>query len=148
MNPKITGKGSAVLTPADSPENLAILALRAKEFLSPPTTKALGHRGPKIGDWVRFTGGEMRRISHVWDCYDDPKDWEIQTSKSGSNHLFGPSMDHSGGLDYPVKFGTFKWTGELRMGTCWFFDGGHARAYAAIQAEIPCPVWECSEVAP
>ena len=104
--------------------------------------------GPKQGDFVRFADGELRLISHVWDCYEDVNKWAIQTSKSGSLYFGDGYMDFSGGLDSGIDFSHFKLTDDKQDQTCWFFDHDWARAGGAVYAKVPAPVWVCDLPAP
>jgi len=128
------------MRPEFDDRDAAILRVRQEEYL-------LKH-GPRQGHFVRFVDGEIRRISYVWDCYDDPAQWGIQTSKGGSFYLGDGYMSFSGGLDSSIDFVTFKLTDELMEGPAWFFHHDHPMAFNGVDVTVKCPVWESTAKAP
>lgn len=101
---------------------------------------------PKVGDWVRFADGKLRRISHVWD-WDDGNPL-AQTSDSGSYHLGDGYISMSGGLYPPVPTSTLTATDERRMGYVWFFHHNRSQAHNGVTTAISFPVWSCDRDAP
>lgn len=104
---------------------------------------------PKVGDWVQFADGKMRRISHIWDWNDgDPAFPLAQTSDGGSYYLGDGYVSMSGSLHPSVHTNTLTETGLRKMGSVWFFHHDYARAHNGIDTVIPFRVWTCSVEAP
>jgi len=99
----------------------------------------------KSGDFVVFTDGTTRRVSHVWkDSKNRPE--FIQTSDGGdmSFYLGEGYMSFSGGLHPSLPASLFTKTDEFRDGYCWFFHHDYATAHNGVHATVPCPVWTCN----
>lgn len=104
--------------------------------------------GPRVGDFVRFTGGAepvLRRISYIWEVDDDPA---VQTSPGGSYHLGDGYVSMSGGCRPPVPASTLTLTDETRPGRCWTFHHNQWRAGNAVEFTIPFRVFTCPATAP
>jgi hypothetical protein len=100
---------------------------------------------PTVGDFVRFTDGIERRISHVWDFGDDSS--QAQTSDGGSYYLGDGYVSFSGGLYLGVPLTTLTDTGERKDGAVWFFHHDRWTAHNGIDVSAPFRVWTCSREA-
>jgi hypothetical protein len=102
--------------------------------------------GPRVGDWVRFGNGELRRFTYHWGD-------GLQTASGpgdvGSFYLGEHGCSYSGGLDPTVNVGTLELSTELRRGRVWVFDRNHAGAGRAVHYTPEFRVYDCTlEVAP
>lgn len=95
-------------------------------------------KGPRVGDFIDFADVVTHRFSH-----DHGKKWGIQTSPIGGSFYMTPGgyLSYSGGLQPAIKHDQLVDTGELRLGTVWFFHHDRARASSAVKANIPCRVF-------
>lgn len=97
---------------------------------------------PRVGDFVVFSNGLIRRISHLWDD-------AIQTSDQGSWYLGEGYVSFSGSLfgitmnDKLIKLDGHQWDAPV-----WFFHHNHAQAHNAIHTTIPFRVYTVDEEAP
>jgi len=97
----------------------------------------LARPGMRVGDFVRWPNGELRRCSHDWED-------SMQTSKGGAGSFYIGSSGHasfSGGLQpaNPMEF--FKPTQETMTGAFWFFHHGSAGAGRGRDFVLPCRVF-------
>lgn len=97
--------------------------------------------GPRVGDFVRFADGTIRRISHIWD--DGP-----QTSDGGSYYLGNGYVSMSGGLFPHVPNSSITPTEEKREGSAWFFHHDYATAHNGVGVLVAFRVFDCSLPAP
>ena len=119
----------AINTPAPSAlqKNLAIRARIQAAFDARP--------GLRVGDFVLWPNGEVRRCSHDWDE-------TMQTSKTGSFYM-GESgfASFSGGLQPAQLKEFFKPTEEVMYGEFWCFSEGIVGAGRAWYFTLPCRVF-------
>jgi hypothetical protein len=115
------------------PQNQAILKRNMAAFDK--------NEGPRVGDYVRFSCGTMRRISYHWGD-------SVQTSAGGSFYLGDGYISFSGCLYRSVPVETLTPTDERQDGTVWFPDRDWLRADCAVYARVPLRVFTCSEQAP
>lgn len=101
---------------------------------------------PKVGDFVRFSDGTMRRISCHWT---DGTGWDggCQTSDlyglhSGRYYLGDGYCNFSGGLHPAVPTEQLKPTDEFMLGAVWMFRHDHWTAHNGVDFTVPFPVWE------
>lgn len=120
--------------------NAAILASRMTELDRLP--------GPRVGDYVEFADGKVRRVSHAWEWQADGPLGSYQTSDSGSWYLGNGYVSFSGGLYCGVPGSTLTVTKEKRLGRVWFFRNNWAEAHNGVETEADFRVYKCSEVAP
>ena len=102
--------------------------------------------GPRVGDYVRFAGEVLRRVSHVWDFGQGPE--SIQTSHTGSFYLGEGFVSFSGGLCRGVAAEALRLTEEKSPGSVWFFHHNWAQAHNGVQATVDFRVFECDLSAP
>ena len=102
--------------------------------------------GPRVGDYILFRGGIVRRISHVWD-FGDGDEPEYQTSDGGSWHLGDGYCSFSGSLYPAVKRSTLIATEPKKSGVVWFFHHDHWCANNGVQTEMDFRVYACTEEA-
>jgi hypothetical protein len=95
--------------------------------------------GVRVGDWVRFADGTLRRVSHIWREDADPV--SVQTSDGGSFYLGDRYVSFSGGLHPGIDPATLTPTDEAKSGSCWFFHHDWARAGGAVSVTIPFRVF-------
>jgi hypothetical protein len=114
----------------NSPENQAILAARVDAL-----NKV---EGPRVGDFVRFANGTLRRISHHWVN-------RVQTSDTpgGSYYLGDGWLSYSGSLYPSVPIESLTLTDETLDGAVWFFDRDWMRASARVLARVAFRVYTC-----
>jgi len=98
---------------------------------------------PRCGDYVLFSDGVVRRISHIWD-YDDG--W-FQSSDGGSWYLGKGWASFSGSLFSSLPLKTLTLTDDHKNGHFWFFHHDWHEAHNGVQFQIPCRVWQCSQSA-
>lgn len=94
--------------------------------------------GPRVGDFVRFADGTMRRASHDWFGES------MQTSTGGSFYLGKGYVSFSGSLFHGVSPETLTDTGERKDGRVWFFHNDYATAGGGVDAVVSFRVFECS----
>lgn len=98
-------------------------------------TAWLARPGMRVGDFVRWPNGEIRRCSHDWDD-------SMQTSKTGSFYIGADAgVSFSGGLQPPNPKTFFKLTNEVIDGEFWFFSHGRAGAGRGKDVMLPCRVY-------
>jgi hypothetical protein len=100
---------------------------------------------PRVGDFVRFADGTLRRISFI-----TPLDWmpecdSVQTSDGGSWYLGNGYASFSGGLYGGVKRETLTLTDERKLGSCWIFHHDYAQAGNGVDVKILWRVYDCTE---
>lgn len=100
--------------------------------------------GPRVGDFVIFADGVTRRISHVWDCWEDMPA-SVQTSDDGSYYLGDGYVSMSGGLHPGIPSDTLTLTDELRPGAVWIFHHDLWGAGRGVETEIPFRVFTTTE---
>jgi len=93
--------------------------------------------GPRVGDFVRFADGVVRRVSYHWGD-------TVQTSDGGSYYLGNGWVSMSGSLYPGVPVGLLTLTDETRDGSVWFFHHDWAKAHNGVHASIPFRVFSCS----
>jgi len=95
------------------------------------------HTGPRVGDFVRFADGTMRRISHDWGD-------SVQTSSGGLFYLGKGYASFSGSLFHGVPPETLTYTGEASEGDAWFFHHDHHTAHNGVDVSMGFRVFVCS----
>jgi hypothetical protein len=118
------------------------LDARDQEILEKRIELLNDKKGIRVGDYIRFADGELRRVSYIWR-YDDA-DQSIQTSKGGSYYLGDGFVSMSGSLFTGIKPDTLTPTTELMAGSVWFFHHNLAGAGRGKNAYINFRVYECS----
>lgn len=96
--------------------------------------------GPRLGDYVRFSTGELERISKE-------AGEKLQTSPiwAGSYFLHSHGVaSFSGGLNPPISLGTLSYAGETEAGKFWFFHHDMAGPDRGVRFTIPCRVYVTS----
>ncbi len=103
--------------------------------------------GPRVGDYIEFADGVVRRISHHWR---DDAGWDggLQTSDGGSFYLGAGYCNFSGSLHPCVNAATLTLTRKRRPGRVWFFHHDCAEAHNGVETTIDFRVYHCSENAP
>ena len=93
---------------------------------------------PRVGDWVKFSDGIMRRISHI-------RSHDIQTSDRGRYYLGdGCVMFMSGDLFHAISTDSLALADEVRPGSVWFFHHDYPREGNSVDVTIPFRVYACS----
>lgn len=98
--------------------------------------------GPRIGDFVEFADGVLRRISHIWGTDG------FQSSAGGSFYFGGSYMTFSGQLFGSVPLDTLVDSHRIRQGPCWFFHHDFQTAGGGIDVNVWCRIYRCWLVAP
>lgn len=97
--------------------------------------------GPRVGDYVSFPCGHVRRVSHNWGD-------TVQTSDGGSFYLGDGYVSFSGGLFPGVPVDSLADTGMRRDGAVWIFHHDDWRADNGVESSIPFRVYACSAKMP
>lgn len=149
MGPYITGADSEV--PGWNFGDRSVAAVMEATFtpdakdidlLGERQARRLDYTVPMEGDYVEFSDGVTRRMSHVWPD-------GVQTSDGGSWHISDSGYgSFSGGLYPSVHRASLTLTDELRHGAFWFFHHAWAKGHNAIHCQIAVRVWRCSLPAP
>lgn len=123
----------------DDPRNVEIIERRV--------AKLDAREGPRVGDYVRFADGTLRRCSYHWS---DDAGWDggMQTSDGGSFYLGEGYVSMSGSLYSCVPTDSLKPTDETRPGSVWIFNHDMHRAHNGFNFEIPFRVFTCDLPAP
>lgn len=100
--------------------------------------------GPRVGDFVRFVCGTVRRVSFVTPVEWLPECDAVQTSEGGSFYLGDGYTSFSGGLFPGVPRSSLLLTAEVRYGSVWFFSHDYAMRDNGVDASMPFRVYECS----
>ncbi len=103
--------------------------------------------GPRVGDFVAFPSGLVRRVSHHWRD-EDGWDGGVQTSDGGSFYLGDWGCSFSGSLHPAVPTESLVPTGELRSGGVWVFHDDVAGAGRGVHADAQFRVFRCELPAP
>lgn len=115
---------------------------RDREILDERRAAYFERKGIQSGDFVRFSDGTLRRVSHVWT--DEQYSPEIiQTSGGGdmSFYLGKGYMSFSGSLHPGLDAALFTPTDELMDGYAWFFHHDMSMAHNGVNVTVPCRVW-------
>lgn len=109
--------------------------------------------GPRVGDYVEFADGVVRRISHIWESYQDPEPQYsfpalAQTSAGGSYYLGNGYVSFSGSLYRGVRLDTLTATGEVRPGPVWIFHHDWRTAHNGVDTSARFRVYRSTEPAP
>lgn len=116
---------------------------RDAEILANKVAVLNQYKGIRVGDFVRFTDGVLRRVSQIWRDEDGQPD-SIQTSNGGSYYLGTGYVSMSGSLYSGIKPWTLTLTSETRKGSVWFFHHGLAGANRGVSAEVEFRVYQAS----
>lgn len=103
---------------------------------------------PRVGDFVRFADGIVRRFSHIWDWDDDDDEPLLQSSDSGSYYLGDGYVTMSGTLHPCVPASSLTLTDETRHGDVWFFNHDFHTAHNSVAALVEFRVYTCDRPAP
>ena len=117
---------------------------RDRELITTRSATLAARTTPQVGDFVDFTNGITRRISHLWTAWPDPS---IQTSDNGSFYLAAGACSFSGGLYPGIPAELFTPTDERREGSAWLFHHDDAEAYNGVYFTVPFRVWRCEQAA-
>ena len=90
--------------------------------------------GPRVGDYVEFEPGVVRRISYLWPD-------SVQTSDGGSYYLGDGYVSMSGSLHPGVPRENLVRTKRTRPGNVWFFHHNFPQADGGVQTSIPFRVY-------
>lgn len=98
---------------------------------------------PRVGDFVRFADGVLRRFSYHWH---DGADWDggYQTSDGGTYYLGNGYVRMSGSLHPCVPTNTLTRTDETRDGSVWFFHHDQRIAHNGVDVMATFRVYTCS----
>lgn len=94
--------------------------------------------GPRVGDFVIFADGVIRRFSHDWDEHG------LQTSDGGSWYLGDGYISFSGGLHPTIKRDTLTLAAEHRDAAVWIFHHDMAAAHRGVHVTVPLRVFHCT----
>lgn len=97
--------------------------------------------GPRVGDFVMFPDGPLRRISHIWDD-------GVQTSDGGSWYLGHGYVSFSGSLFGVTAHNQLVRTRCFEPAPVWFFHHDYHTAHNAVHTTLPFRVYKATEEAP
>ena len=117
---------------------------RDRALIATRSTALAARATPQVGDFVDFTNGITRRISHLWTHWSPP---DIQTSDNGSFYLGNQGCSFSGGLYPAIPAELFTPTEERRDGSAWLFHHDSATAHNGVYFTVPFRVWRCAREA-
>ncbi|AWY09443.1 hypothetical protein vB_RpoS-V16_07 [Ruegeria phage vB_RpoS-V16] len=99
-----------------------------------------GRDGPRVGDYVRETGGGFSRFTN------DTGTGLQAGGGRGSFHISrGGFASYSGGLSASIPRDRLHGTGETMNGEFWFFLDGFAGAHRGISVQMPCRIYQESD---
>jgi hypothetical protein len=108
-------------------------------------------KGPRVGDFVIFADGVIRRFSHHHKAYKSRKHPEdnsperMQTSDGGSWHVGRYGADFSGSLHRGIETATLTDTGETRLGSGWFWHHDRMGANLGVPSSFVWRVYTTTE---
>ena len=117
---------------------IAALDARDSEILAERVTAYNTHAQPRVGDFVRFADGTLRRISHDWFGES------LQTSDGGSFYLGNGYLSFSGSLYRGISPETLTLTDETREGGAWFFHHDQHQAHSGVDVRVSLRVYACT----
>jgi len=100
-------------------------------------------KGFRVGDFVRFSNGVIRRISYIWENERGEVD-SIQTSDGGSYYLGEGHISMSGSLYPGIAPDYLSGTKETMEGSVWFFHHNYSTAHNGVYGNMSFRVFECS----
>lgn len=119
-------------------QHLAVLDCRNFEILTNRLADHDKRVGPRVGDWVEFTDGITRRLSHDWGE-------TMQTSDGGNYYLGNEGISLSNGsLHRGIDVGTLVLTSEMRLAPVWFFSHDNWTAQNGVHIRVPVRVFRCT----
>jgi hypothetical protein len=125
-----------------------VLDARDAEIVAERVALYALRKGPRVGDWVVFADGTIRRISYRWT---DGTGWDGGTQTSdlgglcaGNYHLGKAGVSFSGGLHPHVPTDTLTDSGQLHDATAWIFHHDHSGAGRGVYFPAPFRVYTCS----
>jgi len=116
---------------------ITTLDTRDAAILAERVTTLDKQTGPRVGDYVRFADGTVRRISYDWGD-------SLQTSAGGSYYLGNGYVSMSGSLYSGVPAETLTDTGERKDGRVWFFHHDYHTAGGGIDVVTSFRVYACT----
>lgn len=114
-----------------------ILKRREKQFLE--------NKELKVGDFIRFGDGTLRRVAYVWSAE------EVQTADPACALYLGEGgyQEFSGTLYHSTPKGTqFTRTDTSMQGSVWIFHHHQVEAHHGVYSQCYCPIWETDSPAP
>lgn len=120
---------------------------RNVELLASRMAKLDEREGPRVGDYVRFACGTLRRCSYHWT---DGDGWDggMQTSDGGSFHLGEYGVSFSGSLFSTVPTESLTLTDERLAGRVWIEHHGWLVKDCAVHYMPEFRVYACTKEAP
>ena len=109
-----------------------------QEILDEQIKRWKTREGPRVGDIVLMLDGTKRRFTYDWGD-------SLQTTYGDGNALFhfnGGSMQFSGSLDKSIKKTLLDDTGEIELGSAWFFHHNEMKVSNAVYFSVPCRVYK------
>src|SRR5689334_9255388 len=120
---------------------------RDEQIVASRMAKLDEQAGPRVGDFVRFADGTLRRVSYHWHG-DDGWDGGCQTSDAGSYHLGNYGVSMSGSLYSSVPTDALVLTDERMAGDVWIFHHDMAGAGRGVHFQPEFRVYTCDREAP
>lgn len=92
----------------------------------------------RVGDFVLFSDGVLRRVAHLWSSI-------VQTCDAGEFYLGSDGVRMSGSLSPGITRDTLARTTLTQLGEIWFHHQGQPGAGITVRAQLPFRVYQCSE---
>lgn len=109
------------LTDAQVSDANSSLDRKDHEILVSSVVELHKREGIRVGDFIRYADGAMRRVAHIWDD-GAGNALEIQPTDGGSFHLSpSGSVSFSGGLHRSIPAESLTDSGQHAHGAVWFF---------------------------
>lgn len=97
------------------------------------------YEGPRVGDYIEFSCGKLRRISYIWPLGD------AQTTDHGSFHLSESGrLSMSGSHFLSVPSSSLTDTGRTMPGLVWIFHHNEIRGHYGVETNINFRVYSCN----
>lgn len=137
--PLVLGQGS--IPPDERPRELTVLDDRNMTLVRECLTAFDANLEPRVGDFIEFTDGVVRRFTHRW-----PEGLQTTDERFGgpSFYLGDGYCSYSGSLRPWVRLETLTRKDETRLGWVWFFHHGSMGAHRGVDVQIPLRVYACT----
>ena len=122
------------MKPVFDEEDAKILEQRLKAFNE--------RQGPRVGDFIRFVDGVLRRIGEHIEGVG------YQSTDGGQFYLGEGYCAYSGTLHPLVPEHSLMSTGETRSGSAWFFHHNQRFAHNGVDVEVEFRLFACMYAAP
>ena len=142
-DPEIVAFRGEFFPPIGYGESGRLIPLEDSEILAYREAILNRDKDPRVGDFVEFPGGELRRIAYIWP------DGGVQTCHVGASFYLGEhGCSMSGSLFRSIPGHSLTLTDQTRPGGVWFFHENQPRANNGVRFNILFRVYASSVEAP